>query len=248
MARAHPDLLVLQSDAEDGKTRRGIPVEEARSISEFFSKSPAASPWRVAIVDTADDLRSDGANALLKTLEEPPARGVIFLLSHAPGGLLATLRSRCRRLAIRSAESESALTWLEARAGIEAGEAAQILPMACGAPGAAWRLASEGALEVDAAACELIASLKSLDPARLQVLADSFRGAAGATRFALFFDRLAGRVHARALAGARAGERDAPERWAGAWSQLIELPRRAEAVNLDRGEVFFSVVARLSAL
>jgi DNA polymerase-3 subunit delta' len=248
IARAHPDLLVLQADAEDGKTRRGIPAEEARSISEFFSKSPAASAWRVAIVDTADDLNAQGANALLKTLEEPPARGVIFLLSNTPGGLLATLRSRCRRLAVHPPASDAALSWLEARAGIEAGEAARLLSMAGGAPGEAWRLANEGALEIDAAARDLIASLPSPDPARVQSLADSFRGAAGSIRFTIFFGLLAERIHDRALDGVRAGEREAPGRWAEAWSHLIEAPRRAEAVNLDRGEVFFDAVSRLSAL
>jgi DNA polymerase-3 subunit delta' len=93
LGRAHPDLLVLQRDPEDGKIRRNIPVEEVRDLSEFFSKSPAASPYRVAIIDTANDLNTGAANALLKTLEEPPARGVIFLLATSPGALLPTIRS-----------------------------------------------------------------------------------------------------------------------------------------------------------
>ena len=83
-----PDLLVLQRDPEDGKRRAGIPVDEARMLPEFFSKSPAAAPYRVAIIDTADDLNVNAANAVLKTLEEPPERGVLFLVSHAPAALL----------------------------------------------------------------------------------------------------------------------------------------------------------------
>jgi DNA polymerase-3 subunit delta' len=97
-ARSHPDLMVLERVGEDGKARKVIPVDDARRLPEFFSKSPSMGGYRVAIVDAVDDMNPNAANALLKTLEEPPERGVLFLISHAPGGLLPTIRSRCRRL------------------------------------------------------------------------------------------------------------------------------------------------------
>src|SRR5277367_4475775 len=97
-ARSHPDLLVLERAGEDGKARKVIPVDDARRLPEFFSKAPASAPYRVAIVDAVDDMNPNAANALLKTLEEPPERGILLLVSHAPGGLLPTIRSRCRRL------------------------------------------------------------------------------------------------------------------------------------------------------
>ena len=84
-ARAHPDLLVLERETEDGKARRNIPVDEARRLPEFFSKAPALAPYRVAVIDAADDLNVNSANAVLKTLEEPPPRGVLLLVTHAPG-------------------------------------------------------------------------------------------------------------------------------------------------------------------
>ena len=90
--------MVIERVGEDGKVRKVIPVEEARRLPEFFSKAPASAPFRVAIVDAVDDMNPNAANALLKTLEEPPPRGVLLLVSHAPGGLLPTIRSRCRRL------------------------------------------------------------------------------------------------------------------------------------------------------
>jgi DNA polymerase-3 subunit delta' len=92
IAQAHPDLMVLQREGLDGKPRRGIPVDEARGLPDFFAKSPATAPYRVAIIDSADDLNANAANAVLKTLEEPPERGVVFLVSHAPGALLPRLR------------------------------------------------------------------------------------------------------------------------------------------------------------
>ncbi|HZZ32958.1 MAG TPA: DNA polymerase III subunit delta', partial [Phenylobacterium sp.] len=82
IAHAHPDLFVLERVGEDGKVRKVIPVEETRRISEFFSKSPASAAHRVAIIDAADDLNPFGANAILKTLEEPPPHGVLLIVSH----------------------------------------------------------------------------------------------------------------------------------------------------------------------
>ncbi|MGC1304573.1 MAG: DNA polymerase III subunit delta', partial [Caulobacteraceae bacterium] len=97
-AQSHPDLIVLER-AVEGVTRKSIPVDEARRLPEFFSKAPAIAAFRAAIIDAADDLNVNAANAVLKTLEEPSGRGVLFLVSHAPGRLLPTIRSRCRRLA-----------------------------------------------------------------------------------------------------------------------------------------------------
>jgi len=114
--------------------------------------------------------------------------------------------------------------------------------MAQGAPGQAWRLAGQGALAMDETAAALLGGLPKVDDAKLLALAESFRGAAGAERFNLLFDRLAGRVHARALEGGASGARLAE-----VWSDLVDLPRRAEAINLDRGDILYSVIGQLKA-
>ncbi|HWE99065.1 MAG TPA: DNA polymerase III subunit delta' [Caulobacteraceae bacterium] len=247
-ARAHPDLLVLQRDLEDGKARRNILVGDARDLPEFFSKSPASAPFRIAIVDAADDLNLNAANALLKILEEPPSRGVIFLVSHAPGGLLSTIRSRCRRLAIAPTGPEAARAWLADRAGVGPAEADSLLAMARGAPGGAWRLAEAGALEVDAAAARIVSALPQLEDRDVQSLADGFRPPLGQVRFRLFFDRLADRIHDRARDEAAGGRMDRARAWSAAWTDTLELARRTEAVNLDRNDVLFTALSRLRAI
>jgi len=249
LGRAHPDLLAMQRDPEDGKTRRGIPVDEARMLPEFFSKSPAAAPYRVAIIDTADDLNANAANAVLKTLEEPPERGVLLLISHAPGGLLPTIRSRCRRLRLEVPEPGRAARWVSAKAEVGPSEAERLLEMARGAPGGAWRLAAGGALEADRVAGELLAALPSPDEAAMLAIADSFRGPEGLARFGLFFDRLADRVHRLATGRIAAGETGVRlDRWAEIWDELVEAPRQAEAINLDRADLFFTTLSRLKAI
>lgn len=244
--RAHPDLMALERDDPEGRARKSIPVEEARALPEFFSKSPGRAAYRVAIIDAADDLNVNAANAVLKTLEEPPARGVLFLVSHHPGALLPTLRSRCRRLAFPPPPAEPAARWLMGRADLSVEAAHGYLRMARGAPGRALRLAEAGALEIDEAARALIDRLPVIDQSAALAMADSFRGAQGAQRFALTMDRLAAALHERAAAAALDGR--APGRSAEAWSLLSDLPGEAEAINLDRGDAFFTALGRLAAL
>ena len=201
----------------------------------------------MAIIDAADDLNANAANAVLKTLEEPPARGMLFLISHAPGRLLPTIRSRCRRLRFAPPEAESGAAWVASKAGVGADEARRLLAMARGAPGRAWALAAAGALAIDEAARELLDSLPAVGDAAALALADGFRGAEGAERFNLLFDRLADQVHTRCAeqaANGQGGGRAAA--WAEAWSLLTDLPRQAEGINLDRADAFFTVLTRLT--
>jgi DNA polymerase-3 subunit delta' len=247
-ARSHPDLLVLEREGPDGKPRKVIPVDEARALAEFFSKTPASSPYRVAIIDAADDLNPNAANAVLKTLEEPPPRGVLLLVSHAPGGLLATLRSRCRRLRFVPPAEDVAAAWVAARAEIDIEDATRLTRMAAGAPGRAWRLAGLGALEMDQAAASLLHDLPRVNESAMLALADGFRGGEGAARFNLLFERLADQVHAMAAGEAVAGQAPPMDRWVEAWEMLVRLPEEVEAVNLDRADAFWTTLSRLRAI
>jgi DNA polymerase-3 subunit delta' len=240
-AESHPDLLVLQRPDD----KKAIPVEEARRLPEFFSKAPAMAPYRVAIIDTADDLNVNSANAVLKTLEEPPPRGVLFLVSHAPGGLLPTIRSRCRRLAFEPWPEDRLAAFAADQLGVSTDQAARLAHMAGGAPGRVLDLAASGALEIDAAAETLLRRLPSADEASLVALADKFRGGEGALRFSLLLERLAARVHEATVAAALRGHDPALDLWAAAWRKLDNLPREAEALNLDRADVFWAALAEL---
>jgi DNA polymerase-3 subunit delta' len=243
-ARSHPDLMVLEREGPDGKARKVIPVDDARKLAEFFSKSPASAPHRVAIIDAADDLNPNAANAILKTLEEPPPRGVLLMVSHSPGRLLPTIRSRCRRLAFRPLGVEPTAAFMRERTGADAESALRLAHMGDGAPGRALQLAAAQAIAVDDAARDLIADLPRLDESRALVLAERFRGGEGPAQFALLFERLADRVHD--LAAARAAEGiGGLDRWASAWETLTRLPRDVEALNLDRTDALFTALAEL---
>ena len=100
-SRAHPDLFILERQLNDAKPRKlkaEISVEDARHLSSFLAHT-ASGGWRVVIIDSADDLNAESGNAILKLVEEPPTKALFFLISHQPGKLLRTLKSRCLRLA-----------------------------------------------------------------------------------------------------------------------------------------------------
>jgi DNA polymerase-3 subunit delta' len=150
-AGSHPDFFLLERTLnERGRKRRDIPAEEARGLSSFFTLQSAQGGMRVAIVDAVDELNRYGANALLKILEEPPPRALIMLICHAPGAAPATLRSRCRRLALRP------LSQAEVAQVVEADE--EVLRLAGGRPGRARALKREAAF-----AHALTAALAKLD-------------------------------------------------------------------------------------
>lgn len=238
-AQSHPDLLVLERAVEGGKVKKSISVDQARDLPEFFSKSPSQAHYRVAIIDAADDLNLNAANALLKVLEEPPERGVLFLVTHAPGRLLATIRSRCRRLAFPVWPQHALEDLVRDRTGVPSAEAARIAAMAGGSPGQALALASGATLEADQIAQAWVAA-DQIDRAEALALADKFRGAEGQERFETLMDRLIAAVKVRALDEGASGAK-----WAELWTRLSELPDRTAAINLDRGDVLAGALADL---
>lgn len=153
----HPDILVLtygprtkedEKKREDGKPwerARGIKVDQIREVQRRLTTRPTLGEKRAVIVDPADDLERGAANALLKSLEEPPVGTYFLLVSHSPARLLATIRSRCRTLRI-PALSDEALSRFLAQAAGDAGqdERAAAVAAAAGSPGAALGFVAMG--------------------------------------------------------------------------------------------------------
>ena len=237
---SHPDFLTLERGGEGAK--KVIPVDEARRLPEFFSKAPAMGPYRVAIIDAVDDFNANGANAVLKTLEEPSGRGVLFLVSHAPGRLLPTIRSRCRTLTFRAWPTEAVAEFTRAHADLGVDDAQTVAEMSNGSPGRAAALTRGDALKLDQLARRMVQSPKTPERALLTAFADSLRGGEGMARLSMFLERLSAAVRARAIA---ADPREAAH-WAGAWERLESLAPRVEGLNLDRTDAFWSAVREIA--
>ncbi|MCU0983352.1 MAG: DNA polymerase III subunit delta' [Acetobacteraceae bacterium] len=252
-AGSHPDLRVV-TRAENPKTGRlysEIRVDDIRAMTDFLRLTGAESPWRVALIDPADELSTEAANALLKILEEPPPKALILLVSHAPARLLPTIRSRCRRLMLAplsKAEVASLLARLAPELGAAEAEAAAAL--SGGSIGRAMQLAEGGAAELSAAIGRVFQGLPALDLAAAHALADRLSRPGGEEGFALFLGILRDRVASLAKAAAT-GRGDAIarlrplEEWGALWEKVGRMARLADALNLDRKQAVLSVLQAL---
>jgi DNA polymerase-3 subunit delta' len=177
-ARSHPNLVVLERAAAEGEkgAPRFIPAASVRKALGFFGTTSADGGRRVAIVDSVEDLNLQGLNALLKTVEEPPPGAVILLVSHAPGRVLPTIRSRCRKLSLaRLAEREVAEvieSLPPAGAGIEAGTVRQAAALADGSVGRALALLDPKRLALIQELRTLLDDLPSIRTDRVLALAE----------------------------------------------------------------------------
>ncbi len=160
----HPEILRLERQVKEKSKdlARNITIDQVRGMIRKLHLSLSLGEWRVVIIDAVDDLETDGANALLKTLEEPPARTLFLLVSHSPGRLLPTIRSRCRTLRFQPVERDVMAAWLhDLRAMLEVGEQRAIVAASGGVPGKALAL-----IDSDVAVMEkkLLAIATSGDP------------------------------------------------------------------------------------
>jgi DNA polymerase-3 subunit delta' len=181
-AGSHADLLVVEPlfDAKKDEYAREISVDQTRDIPEFFSKTPGESQWRIVIVDAVDALTTSAANALLKILEEPPPQALLLLISHNPGRLLPTIRSRCRRLSLPALSADDfAQIVAENAPELDSATLTALGQLTDYSPGMALQMHEQGALELYGQIIGLVCGLPSLDPLKLHAFAD--RVSSGAT-------------------------------------------------------------------
>ena len=245
-AGSHPDMRRLERlvNEKTGNLARNISVDQVRSLADLFDLSPAMSDWRVVVIDSVDELEPSGANALLKMLEEPPPNSIFFLVSHAPGRLLPTIRSRCRRLDFQSLGDDVMASILEAQAPeLSSAERKKIVPMAFGSAGRALAFAELGLAKLEDAA---IAILRQGDPtnARRSELAIELGKRGAGDRYAAFLDLAPSLIarEARKLEGVRR------ERALDAYAKARELAVVAPRVSLDPAATVFQIGGILASV
>lgn len=245
-SQAHPDLLVLERTENDkGVLRTAIVVEQTDRTVSFFGSTAGAGGWRVCIVDAADELNTASANKLLKILEEPPARALFLVVSHAPGRLLATIRSRCCRLDLRPlTEQEAALAAAKAT-GAEAPDA-KIRAAAAAADGSVGRaltLLGGETLALRQQVMSLLKTLPATDPKALHALGDAL-GGTDKGPLATFHEAVCDWLSARLDSGPPEPRRLA--RVAEVWEKVNRAAREVEEFNLDRKPLVFAVFGLLA--
>lgn len=272
---AHPDARLIHSGAHprlslvrrpwDDKTKTlktVISVEAVRKLKNFFQMSAADGGRRVVIVDAADELNRNAANAILKELEEPPANCTILLVAHQPSRLLPTIRSRCRELRCARLNADDLQNAL-AQAGHPTEQSESLTALAGGSAGDAIRLLNHDGLALYADLVRTFDKLPRIDRPSALRLADGCVGKTAEVRFGmtldlidLFLSRAAraglmGEPSAQGAPGearllARISPDDSAARaWAQLQQELTDRSRHGRAVNLDPAALILDMIFKI---
>ena len=265
-ALSHPGLLVIRRPylVKDKRFAASIPIEEVRRLRQFLQLSAERDAWRVVIVDSADELAGSAANAILKSLEEPPPRTIFLLITAQPGRLLPTIRSRCRVLSMNGlagGDLKGAVTQ-----ALDAQETTQPTPaewailerLSQGSVRRALNLALAGGSALQVTIAKHVGDLPKVDWAALHTLADKLSPTAATAQYELFFELLLAML-SRLIRAAATGQGESGEvalalrligdarlaSFAQAWEMLSRDKMQADGLNLDRKTLILDAFARL---
>jgi len=245
-AGSHPDMRWLQRlPKEKGEgLARNISVKQIRELGEFMGLTAALSPWRTVVIDSVDDLEREGANALLKMLEEPPPNTIFFLVSHAPGRLLPTIRSRCRRVNFQALDHAAMTSVLERiLPDLPANEREKLITLSDGSAGRALAFAELDLTPLEENARRILREGDPHNVSRSELASQLSRKAAG-DRYTAFLE-LAPSLVAREA-------RDLPEpqrqRALKAYDKIRELTAVAPRLSLDPAATVFQIGGILASV
>lgn len=263
---SEPRLFLLRrpwnDKAEPPRHAQDITVDEVRRMKTYFTMAAADGGRRVAIIDAADELNTNAANALLKLLEEPPKDVTLLLVSHQPSRLLPTIRSRCRDLRLGPVTPEEMAQALH-NAGIETDNAAALAELSGGSVGEAIRAETLDGVALYARIVKLFATLPRLDRVAAAALAEAGAGRGKEASFdlilrliELFLARLAragatGQIPPEAAPGEAAliarlsPDAHSARAWADLAQGLSARVRRGRAVNLDPAALLMDMVLKI---
>jgi DNA polymerase-3 subunit delta' len=246
---ASHNLLHLSRPVDDktGRVKQAITVDEVRKAGHFFSQTSGTGNWRIVIIDPADDLNRNAANAILKILEEPPKRAMFLVLSHAPGKLLPTIRSRCLPLKLQELSPQAmdqALGQLGLAIPPEKREA--VLELAKGSVARALKLVNYGGADILEAFEQMLSSQGPAQRRMMFKIADALSGKDSDVAFGFFIEHLGDHLAETARHFAHAGNLAAAEHYARLTSSIGEQLTVAGAYNLDRKQTILDVLAAVT--
>ena len=244
-------LIRIPYDHKSKKLRTEIPVNSIRKLSDFFRSTAAEdNALRVCLIDSADNLNLNSQNALLKLLEEPPARSLVILLSSSPGRLLSTIRSRCIGLSLKSISDKEIETWLSSRVNATQNEIDSVVSLSRGAPGKAISLFNN----FDRVIKPLGRYLKGLSNVNYSLdfnLINDLALAKNISQRKLFWEALQDTLHSQAIYSCTGDWKGAFEpikiiktsdEWESLWRKTIEMQQLEIKLNMDKKTVLIDIL------
>jgi DNA polymerase-3 subunit delta' len=237
----HADLLTVERayDPRRRRLRGEIIVDDIREVAAFLHLTAAEGNWRVVVIDGADAMNRNAANALLKILEEPPRHALLLLVAHSAGKLLPTIRSRCRQIKLAALSPAVVRDLLDRYCpDLDTGKAAAITDLAEGSIGRALELAGSGGIELHHTIAAMLSA--RLDPLALHGFADKLARPDAEEPYRAVEELLCQHLARRALGAARSGQRGEAAHWAMLRDTVRVEFARADGLNLDRKQTILS--------
>ncbi|WP_350333988.1 DNA polymerase III subunit delta' [Coralliovum pocilloporae] len=246
-AGAHPNILKLSRryDPERKRFTTTIPVDDVRKTVGFFGSTAGEAGWRICLVDAADDMNAAAANALLKILEEPPKQSIFLITSHAPGRLLPTIRSRCRRLPFSSLDDDtlkSILADLGALDGEDDDHIAEAIAAADGSVRKAILFLKNNGPALAQSLSVIMRALPNPPIDAVHRLGDLVSARGAEESYAILIDLILHRLSHMVHAGSSDQPVSALASWAGVWEKTTRSVAQAEALNLDKKAVILGII------
>ncbi len=261
LSGGHADLMTVERSVDDKtkKLRNEIVVDDVRKLSQFFSRTAGEGGWRIAIIDSSDEMNRNAANALLKILEEPPKNAILLLVCHAPGRLLPTILSRCRKLVLNPLEESTVSSLLHNYfPGMEEQDSRRIAALSHGSPGRAVRMALSGGLPIYQQMLIMLSTLDRPDIRQLHQFAGQMAGKDSESAFEIFAELLEDFIST--IVQYQAGgttryplepdqeetfrklvDRISLDQWFQLWEKTNELMSATRGVNLDRRQAVMNI-------
>ena len=271
-AGSNPDLMITErtEDPKTGKMRSNILVDDVRKINQFFHKTSSDGGWRVAIVDTADEMNRNAANAILKILEEPPKNSILIILAHAPGRLLPTIKSRCRMLPLKPLKSQTVKEILQKNyPDKEENIIDGYVALSNGSPGYAISLIEHQGLKVYREILGLLSTMPNINVPLMHDFAGAITTKKSGDTFLLFSEMLSqfisrmvrhvsylntGHTHniKEALTEEfklmeELGEIIPLDQWAGLWEKISEKMKVTDQLNMDRKQTVIDILNMINS-
>lgn len=267
-AATHGDIQEIKRtvNKDTGKLRKEVVIDDIRKLISFSTQTSSEGGWRIAIIDSVDDLNVSAANALLKLLEEPPAKTILFLISHSPGKLLPTIRSRCRALKMTPLPTDSVKAVLAGKfPSLSVADMDALAVLSEGAPGKACQYAATSALELYDEMLRFYNMTPRIDVPALHKFAERLAAAKADAEYRLFVELLyflmqrlirfmaTGQVQAAAseaenMVFHHISAKSGLDRLLDLWEKTVDLLERTDSVNLDRKQVIINIFSQLAGL
>lgn len=271
-AGSHPDFMIVErtEDPKTGKLRSNILVDDVRKINEFFHKTSTDGGWRVALVDTADEMNRNAANAILKILEEPPANSILIILANAPGRLLPTIKSRCRMLPLKPLKSDTVKEILIKHFPDQEDNVIDgYVALSNGSPGYAISLIEHGGLKVYSEILGLLSTMPNINVPLMHDFAGAITTKKAGDTFKLFSELLSHFIsrmirhvsylntdHTHNIKEAlteefalmeELGTNIPLDQWAELWEKVTEKMTTAERLHMDRKQTVIDILNMINS-